>query len=389
MILGLLLASLLIATFSPDIAGAAESPGMAFAWGDNSYGKLGNGLTGGAENVPTAVSDLRGVKSVKAGCDHGLALKRDGTVWGWGSNVFGQLGDGTFSRSSVPVKVKIGNVKAISAGCNHNLALKEDGSVWAWGDNFYGQLGNGSSGDGIGANLPVKVANMGTGARAIAAGNRFSLALTGDNRVKSWGYNVEGQLGIGTSGSDTSKSRPVLVPNLTNVATISTDSYADHTLVLLVDGTVWAWGGNYYGALGDGTAANFRATPAAVSRLSNVKAVATGGYHSLALLSNGRVKTWGYNSDGQLGNDSSGPGTNSSVPGAVTGLMNVQSISGGAYNSSAVLETGRVRSWGDNSRGQLGTGPTGPDSDIPVAVKNFTNVRNTDGGYEFTLAATE
>ena len=248
MALGLLLATLLVVALSVGPAGAAASPGKASAWGDNGYGQLGNGRSGAARNIPKAVSNIGGVRSVKAGCHHSLALKRDGTVRAWGYNAFGQLGDGTNSRRTVPVKVKIKNVKAIAAGCDHNLALKKDGTVWAWGYGYYGQLGNGRF--RASSNVPVRVDNLGAGTRAIAAGKNFSLALTGDNRVRSWGYNAEGELGNGTSGPDTNRARPVPVRNLANVRMISTDSYADHTLALLANGTVRAWGGNYYGRSG-------------------------------------------------------------------------------------------------------------------------------------------
>ena len=386
MALGLLLATLVVVALSVAPARAAVTPGKVSAWGDNGHGHLGNGRSDAARNTPMAVSNLGGVKSVKAGCHHSLALKRDGTVRAWGYNAFGQLGDGTNSRRTVPVKVKIKNVKAIAAGCDHNLALKKDGTVWAWGYGYYGQLGNGRC--RASSNIRVRVDNLGAGTRARAAGKNFSLALTGDNRVRSWGYNAEGELGNGTSGPDTNRARPVPVRNLANVRMISTDSYADHSLALLANGTVRAWGGNYYGALGDGTAANFRTKPVVVSKLSGVRAIAAGGFHSLALLESGRVRSWGYNSAGQLGNDAHGSGTNRSTPVAVKGLANVKSISGGAYNSMAVLESGRARSWGDNSRGQLGTGRTGPDSDVPVIVRNVSNVKNMDGGFEFALAAT-
>jgi alpha-tubulin suppressor-like RCC1 family protein len=152
-------------------------------------------------------------------------------------------------------------------------------------------------------------------------------------------------------------------------------------------GDVYAWGANAYGKLGIGQT-GARNTPVAVSNIMGVKSVKAGCDHALALKEDGSVWAWGYNSAGQLGNDSSGPGTDSSVPVTVTGLSNVRSISGGAYNSMAGLESGRARSWGDNRLGQLGTGTTGPDSDVPVAVKNLTNVTNIDGGYEFALAAT-
>jgi alpha-tubulin suppressor-like RCC1 family protein len=219
---------------------AAVPLGKAFGWGSNQYGQLGNGSSGPgtAANLPVAVRDLSGVRSVKAGCNHGLALTRDGSVWAWGDNYYGQLGNGANVKRSLPVKVKLANVKAISAGCDHNLALKENGTVWAWGDNYYGQLGNGSSEDS--SNVPVKVISLGTTANAVAAGKNFSLALMSNGKVKSWGYNAEGQLGDGTSGSDTNKSTPTLVSNLTNVKTISTDSHADHSLALLDDGTVRA-----------------------------------------------------------------------------------------------------------------------------------------------------
>jgi len=133
--IGFLLATLLATVLSAGTADAAVSSGKAFAWGYNYNGELGNDTHGeGTEkNTPVAVSNLQSVKSVKAGCEHGLALKNDGTVRAWGYNYYGELGNGnTGTDSDVPVRVKIDNVKAISAGCLHDLALKENGTVWAW-----------------------------------------------------------------------------------------------------------------------------------------------------------------------------------------------------------------------------------------------------------------
>jgi alpha-tubulin suppressor-like RCC1 family protein len=334
------------------------------------------------------VRNLSGVKSVKAGCSHGLALKTDGTVWAWGSNYYGQLGDGTNDASNLPVKAKIENVKAISAGCEHSLALKEDGTVYAWGANGSGQLGNGSSGAGADRNVPMRVDRLGTGAKAIAAGSYFSLALMKNGTVKSWGENIFGELGDGNSGANANKTTPVAVKYLFDVRAIATDSYARHALALLEDGTVRAWGSNYYGQLGDGTSGNYRTTPVGVSNLTNVEKIAGGGYHSLALLGSGEVKSWGYNSNGQLGDDTSG--NIRTAPVAVIKLSNVRSISGGAYHSLAVLESGSARSWGANGHGELGDGTSGysADRDVPVEVENLSNVKNIDGGPYFTLAAT-
>ncbi len=393
--LAFLVATLLATLLSSAPAGADVAPaGNARSWGDNYFGQLGNGSSGTAtsRNFPGAVKNLSGAKSIKAGCAHGLGLKTDGTVRAWGDNSSGQLGDATVGiDSNVPVEpYELGNVKAISAGCNHNLALKDDGSVWAWGDNEHGQLGLGVSGPGVHANSPVKVASLGTDVKAVAAGRDFSLALMKDGTVKSWGKNTDGQLGNGDSLPGANKSTPVKVANLSGVKAIATDGFARHSLAIKQDGTVRAWGDDFSGQLGDGgfLPGTDKAVPVRVKNLSGVKAVAAGGFHSLALLSSGKVKSWGANLDGQLGNDRSGIGTEKNTPVSVSGLTNVRSISGGAYHSLAVQESGRARSWGDNEYGQLGNGNTGTDSDVPVAVRNLLNVRNMDGGYEFTLATT-
>ena len=378
MALGFLLATLL----SPAPAGAAVLSGKAFSWGYNSDGQLGNSNTGSPSKVPVAVKNLTGVKSVKAGGRHGLALKTDGTVYAWGYNFHGQLGNGTNDSSNVPVRVKINNVKAISAGYDHNLALKEDGSVWAWGYNYSGQLGRGTSGLGTDSNVPVKVASLGTGAKGIAAGIDFSLALMKDGTVRSWGGNSSGQLGDDTKDP---RNTPGAVTGLTSVKALAADSTAPHVLALLQDGTVRAWGYNSHGQLGDGTTGTDRTTPVVVKNLSGVAGIATGDEHSLALLGNGTVKSWGDNVFGQLGNATN---DSSSTPKVVIGLSNVRSISGGHEHSLAILESGEARSWGSNSSGQLGVGSTVSSINVPVTITKLANVRSMDGGNDFTLAAT-
>jgi alpha-tubulin suppressor-like RCC1 family protein len=368
--------------------------GKAYAWGYNHEGQLGNDTSGeGTErNTPVAVSNISGVKSVKAGCDHSLALKENGLVRAWGDNFYGQLGNAnTGTNSDVPVAVTIENVKAISAGCTHNLALKENGTVWAWGSNYDGELGNGEF--DAGSNVPVRVANIGTGAKAIAAGRYFSLALMKDGTVRSWGYNYEGELGNGTSGDGTNRSTPGPLSNLSNVKAIATDASGYHSLALLNSGTVKSWGENDNGQLGNGASlpGADKSTPVRVANLTGVRAIATGGYHSLALMESGRVKSWGDNEYAQLGNGNHGDGTDRSTPGNVMGLDNVRSISGGMSHSLAILESGRARSWGYNFEGELGNGASGSgaESDVPVAVKNLLGVRSMDGGGAFTLAVAQ
>jgi hypothetical protein len=177
------------------------------------------------------VSNLSGVKAIAAGYCHGLALKEDGTVWAWGDNSQGELGNGTTTSSKWPVKVhNLSGVKAI-AGDTHSLALKEDGTVWAWGENAFGELGNGTT-TTTGcycSKVPVGVSNL-SGVKAIAAGPGFSLALKTDGTVSAWGWNGLGQLG---NGSTTSSTTPVRVSNLGNVKAIAARGYQSLAKVLV------------------------------------------------------------------------------------------------------------------------------------------------------------
>jgi hypothetical protein len=152
---------------------ALKDDGTVWAWGYNGYGQLGNG-TNTDSNVPVQVSGLTGITAIAWGGSHSLALKNDGTVWAWGYNGYGQLGNGTNTDSNLPVQVSsLTGITVIAGGSRHSLALKNDGTVWAWGYNGYGQLGNGTNTD---SNVPVQVSGL-TGITAIAGGGYHSLAI--------------------------------------------------------------------------------------------------------------------------------------------------------------------------------------------------------------------
>ena len=286
---------------------ALEDDGTLWNWGDNRYGQVGDGTTTD-RNVPVQVSGLTRVTALAAGDDHSLAIEGDGTVWAWGWNLYGQLGDGTTTDRNVPVQVSgLTHVIALAAGHGHSLALEADGTVWAWGDNGAGQLGDGTRTD---RHLPVQVSRL-TGVTALAAGSYHSLALEADGTVWAWGDNGAGQLGDGTH---TDRNAPVQVSGLTGVIALAAGR--GHSLALTDDGTVWAWGYNSSGQLGDGTHTD-RNAPVQVSGLTHVAAVAAGDGHSLALEDDGTVWGWGRNGDGELGD---GTNTDRSVPVQVTGL---------------------------------------------------------------------
>jgi len=333
---------------------AAMRDGTVRGWGDNFYGALGNGTTT-SSLVPVRASNLTGVTTVAAGYDHSVALKSDGTVWTWGRNDFGQLGNGSTTGSLVPVRVSnLSGVTAIAAGASHNLALKSDGPVWAWGNNDSGQLGNGTKN----SSMPVQVKGL-SGVTAIAAGGFHSLALKSDGTLWAWGNNASGQLGIGTTKNS---SLPVQVKNLTGVTAVR--GGGNFSLALKSDGTVWAWGDNTSAQLGNGTANS--SLPVRAGNLTGVTKIATNSSanHSVVLKSDGTVWAWGSNGFGELGN---GGTANSSAPVRVTNLTAPTALAAGAYHSLAVTSDGTPWTWGYNRDGELGNGTT-TDSYVPVEV---------------------
>lgn len=359
---------------------ALKPDGTVWDWGYNYYGNLGNGTTTttGCLCIPTPVqvSNLSGSIGVAEGADQTVALKSDGTVWDWGYNAFGQLGNGTVANSSVPVQVSgLSAATAIASGGDFSMALKSDGTVWAWGYNASGQLGDGNT---INSSVPVQVSGL-TGVTAIATGVYSAYALKSDGTVWAWGYNQDGELGNGGSGGKS--TTPVQVSGLTGVTAVTavaTGSNNEHGMALKSDGTVWAWGNGLSGQLGNGTTTS-STIPVEVSGLSGVTAIAAGDAHSLALKSDGTVWAWGYNYEGELGDGT----TNTAGCGCVTtpvqvsGLTSAVAISAGLQDSAALKSDGTVWEWGDNLYGEAGNGTVSTTgcscNDVPVE-SNMNNV---------------
>lgn len=282
---------------------AVKSDGTVWEWGS----------TNGA-HVPTRVPSITGVVAVAGGgaagggYDYSIALKNDGTVWAWGSNAFGKLGNGTTIDSAIPVQViGLSGITKISAAAlaEHSLALKNDGTVWAWGRNNRGEIGNGTGGTGQYQLTPVQVSNI-TNVVEISAGFAHSTAVTGDGFVWQWGWNRRGEYGNGTN-SDVSV--PLQTPVGFNGAAKIAGGVA-HTMIVKTDGNVWGSGENAHGQLGDGTFTNTLTPVQAV--INGVKTISTGGNqlcgatcswpgHTLAIKTDNTVWAWGYNVNGQVG----------------------------------------------------------------------------------------
>ena len=336
---------------------AATSLGAIWSWGCNFYGQLGNGSYDYvAHSTPICITAMTNVIAMADGSYHSLVVKSDRTVWSFGYNNYGQLGIGSsdYSQHAAITQVSsLADVISVSAGLYHSLALKSDGTVWTWGYNNYGQLGDGGNSP---RSVPYQLSSL-SNVVAIAAGYCHSLALKSDGSVWAWGYNVNGQLGDGTT---TNRSTPVQVGGVGSIVAIAAGNY--HNLALDRNGNVCAWGANTYGQLGDGTTT--QRTTAVQTGASGVMAIAAGQYHSLALSSNRSVCAWGQNSSGQLGN---GTATNTNLPVQVSGLSNVTAIAGCNAQCLALDQNGNVWGWGANGNGQLGFGSTA-NTNLPTLI---------------------
>ena len=396
---------------------AIGSDGNAYAWGNNSYGQLGD-ETRTSRNTPVMVRtpdrktypdlpvDFTYVQ-VSAGGRHSLALGSDGNVYTWGLNNYGQLGDGTYTTRYTPVKVRMPDRKTypdvpadftyvqVSAGEFHSLAVGSDGYAYAWGSNGSGQLGNNSSSSSY---VPVRVrdpasptdTSKGLKATQVGGGYYHSLAVGSDGYAYAWGSNGFGQLG---NNSSSSSYVPVRVRDPASHTDTSKGLKATqisggylHSLAVGSDGYAYAWGANQYGELGNNTTSGNSdtnpvpvrvrdpANPTDPSKGLQATQVSAGGDFSLAVGNNGYAYAWGWNYYGQLGNNTA---TNSSVPVRVRdpanptdtskGLKATQ-VSGGQLHSLTIGTDGNAEAWGFNDSGRLGNGTTNTKwAPVPVA----------------------
>ncbi len=321
---------------------------------------------------------------VDNGNEHTVALQCNGQVWAWGLNTNGQLGNNSTTQSSLPVQVRnltntgpLNNVLGVAAGSNHSLAILCDGTVAAWGANTSGQLGDNSTTQRL---FPVLVQGLPVGVRAVSvmAGDLHSMALLEDGTVWAWGENSSDQLGDGTGADQLTAVQVVGVGGvgfLTGVVAIETGEA--FSLALMSDGTMRGWGKNNRGQLGIGSQGGTQPTPvitqniAGTGPLMNIVALSGGDLHSIMVLSDGSMVAMGERGSGQLGDGLTNSFSN--LPTPVLGITTAVDCKAGYDFSTAILANGTVMAWGANAQGQLGDNSI-VQSATPVQVHGVGNV---------------
>jgi len=359
---------------------ALTADGGVSCWGLNMSGQLGDGTTID-HDAPTAATGLSsGVAALAPGGNHTCVLVADGGLRCFGANSLGQLGNGNPGSSalaSTAVSAMAAGVISIAAGGAHTCVLTSAGGAQCWGDHSRGQLGNPAPGE---RHVPTPVYGLDHGLAALAAGAAHTCALTAAGGVQCWGDNIDGQLGVGDTMSFSYIPRDLTALG-TGIAAVATGYY--HTCALLSGGSVKCWGANGTGQLGDGSTTN-RYLPVAVDLGGSAIAIAGGGYHTCALMSGGGVKCWGNNDGGQLGHGDSGniytaPVDVAGLPGGAT------AIAAGAFHACAVAGGG-VYCWGSGYKGQLGNGGTSA-STAPVAASGLgSDMATIAAGFYHTCA---
>jgi len=339
--------------------------------GANNVGQLGNGVS--ATFPRQSGNGTDDWAYISAGDQHGLAIKTDGTLWGWGYNAYSQLGDGTTTNRAEPILVSDDtDWQMVSAGHYHSMGIKTDGTLWAWGNNSNGRFGDGTQ---TSRSTPYQIGNQDNWAYVVC-GSNHCLALKTNGTLWAWGANWYGELGDGTT---TTRYAAVQIGTDNDWEVIST--FDRHSMAVKSDGTLWAWGWNGYSQLGDGTNTN-RPNPTQIGTDTEWEYVSAGAWHSQAIKTDGTLWGWGWNGSGNIGD---GTAVSKTTPVQAGSATNWETVRAGSYHSLGYQEDGTIWAWGSNGYNQLGDG-TSTTRYSPVQIGDDENWTQISIGYYFSLA---
>jgi alpha-tubulin suppressor-like RCC1 family protein len=363
----------------------------AYGWGSNANGKVGDNTI---INRSSPVSVVGGFTdwvqvSVSSGVDsHSLGVRANGTIWAWGGNAVGQLGDNTITNRSSPVSV-VGDFTdwiSTSAGGNHSLALRANGTLWAWGNNANGQIGDNTP---VFSKLsPVSVVGNFTDWIQASAGSLHSLGLRANGTLWAWGANklttisIDGRLGDNTT---VDRSSPVsVVGGFSDWVQASAGGY--HSLGVRANGTLWAWGAGGNGRLGQNAVTNRSSPISVIGGFTDWVQADAGSLHSLGVRANGSLWAWGNNGQGRLGDNTTA--NKSSPVSVVGGITDWVQASSGHDHSLGVRANGILRSWGNNSSFQLGQSRSSSETSPDSVNGNLTTWISASAGNSTSLGIT-
>lgn len=362
----------------PELADTFKQAGL-WLWGRNVYGQLGDPtLTDRSSPIQTLAGGTNWQQVAVSGY-HTTAIKTDGTLWSFGYNG-GVLGDNSITDKVSPVQTIAGgtNWKQVSCGGIHVVAVKTDGTLWTWGDNSNGQLGTNNT---TARSSPVQTISGTSNWKYVSAGDEFTTAIKTDGTLWLWGRNLYyGQLG---DNSTVSKSSPVQITGGGTTWRISSAG-VHHAGAIKSDGTLWLWGRNNYGDLGDNTITHRSSPVQTISGGTNWKLVSCGGDHTAAIKTDGTLWMWGSNAQGRMGDNTE---INKSSPvQTISGGTNWKSVFLGRYNTSALKTDGTLWRWGNNIFGTLGDN-TNTDKSSPVqTIAGGTNWKSITAGFRHAAA---
>jgi len=323
-----------------------------WGYGTGGWGALGQGNEDNL-TVPTPLNVNFNGGSVYAGAFNTFIIKTDGTLWAAGNDQYGQLGDGTYGFAHVSdTFIQIGTAsdwKFISAGLDHTLAIKNDGTLWAWGYNFHGHLGDGTYDD---RHRPVQIGTENNW-KTVATGLNFSIAIKTDGTLWGWGFSSVGSIGLLTNGEFTSPTR---IGTDNDWKSIAVGKQGLHTLALKNSGALYVFGSIWssgIGALGLGENVNFALVPTQIGTNSDWRYISAGFNNSFGIKNNGTLWGWGQNDFGQLGD---GTTQDKVLPTQIGSDDDWSTISEGYYHTVGLKNSGGLYTWGDNTYAQLGTG---------------------------------